>query len=386
MLNRLVWQQRREPDSMKNWFTWFRIVSLRRMVLGCVPSNRCHRMNCLAAGISILSFFVLVLNFNDSPAGLDTGRGKVNAAITRSVSSMSMKWQPTVTPVDSAILSEHNNAAASGGVEAPRGIVTVSANNETELRQRIHTAIHTGRLALEWHVAQLELGKMRLQQLPPYSCTFTKTERLDGSEEPGTPEVITLKVRQAPFSVYMKWIDGGDRGREILYVDGEHDGRMLVKLGGLKGKLLPAVKIEPAGSQALSEARHPVTELGLYHLSDLILKYRTRDLGLNSGVQWELIPDQKLDGRDCNCFITVYESSEIDPVYRKSVVYIDKELLVPVCVHNYTWANGDVDPTDVAAFDEATLIESYNYGDVQFNTQMADADFDRTNENYNLRR
>jgi len=107
--------------------------------------------------------------------------------------------------------------------------------------------------------------------------------------------------------------EGGDVGRQVLYVDG-HD--MLVRLGGKKGKLLPVIPLDPTGSRAMAESRHPATEMGLLHLIDVLLKYRKRDFTLKQGVRWEMLPDQKFTDRVCDCWIVEYDNREVEPIYR----------------------------------------------------------------------
>jgi hypothetical protein len=68
-------------------------------------------------------------------------------------------------------------------------------------------------------------------------------------------------------------------------------------------------------------------------------------------------------------------------VYRKSIVFIDKELSMPVCVKNYTWAK-DADPESI---DEETLVEFYAYTDMRMEQQLGAADFDQHNKDYKLR-
>ena len=115
--------------------------------------------------------------------------------------------------------------------------------------------------ALLLELLLLERGQLRFADIPTYTATFHKRERIDGELQ--DLEVTRIKVRHEPFSVYMKWIVG-DKGQELLYVDGENDDKILVKLGGLKGRLLPAVKVDPYGSQAKSQSRHPITDCLLY--------------------------------------------------------------------------------------------------------------------------
>jgi hypothetical protein len=183
----------------------------------------------------------------------------------------------------------------------------------------------------------------------------------------------------------MKWVEGGDVGQEVLFVEGQYDDAMQVKLGGRLGRL-PTMKVDPHGSAAMSKSRHPITEMGLLQLAEAIAKYRKRDLTLKEGVRWQLLADQKILDQDCHCFVVEYASKEIEPTYRKSITYIDKEHSLPVCVKNFGWPDEETPTDDPQALDEATLIEFYGYKDLRFETRLAAADFDKANSDYRFRR
>ena len=134
-------------------------------------------------------------------------------------------------------------AAKVGETSTAAGSGTASAD---DVNRQIQSAVSGSRVALQLHLALLELGKTRIEKSPDYTATFVKRERLDG-EDLQEMQTMQLKLRHKPFSLYLKWQEGGDVGREILYVDGQHEQRMLVHPGGLKGKLLPDLKLEPNG-------------------------------------------------------------------------------------------------------------------------------------------
>lgn len=313
------------------------------------------RLNFLAALIGAMALGVLLLTFHAAPAG--TGRD--HAAL--STPTLQLNARSAAQPADAA----SDKALSSLSVE--------------QLNQQIRSAIHGSRLALQLHVALLELGKHRIQNFPDYSATFLKQEKVDGDDLQEL-QTIQLKLRHKPFSVHMEWSEGGDVGRKVLYVEGQFDEKMQVRLGGSKGKVLPIMKLEPTGSLAMKESRHPITEMGLLQLAELIHKYRTRDLTLKQGVRWQMIPEQKFMDHLCDCWIVEYDSRDIEPVYRKSITYIDRDLSLPICVKNFGWPEegaAEADAADAAALDEATLIEYYGYTDIKLETRLTENDFDK---------
>lgn len=328
-----------------------RVWRLRRHVR--LPQGEA-RFNVLAASVCLLAAVFLALSFHSRPAGAGL-----------------------------------NNAARAAASTAPLAVAQTSSDlpanvSADELKKRVQGAVHSSRIALELHVSMLELGRQRMQKLPDYTATFTRQERLEGGDLLDM-QTMEMKLRHAPLSIYLKWVEGGEEGRELLFIDGQNDNRMLVKLGGGK-KLLPAVKVDPEGSLAMSEARHPVTSVGLLQLCDKMLVYRRRDLQTRSGLRWQLLPDQRFDNQPCHCFVVEYESREVEPLYRKSIAWINTDLSVPVCLKTYGWPAEGVATDNPQDLDNATLLEHYAYTNLQLETRLSDADFDKGNAEYRFRR
>ncbi len=234
------------------------------------------------------------------------------------------------------------------------------------------------RAAIVASIHQLQKGIAQLESCPCYSTVFERVERIDG--ELKDEQQIELKLRHSPFSVYMKWLNG-DKGRELLYTDNENEGRMLVKLGGFKGRLIPTLRLDPLGSQAMSETRHPVTRAGLVNLAKELIEHRQRDLESGHYPQCIIEEGHTFDGRSCTKVIVEYDSSKRSPLYRKSVTMIDDQLALPVYVRNYTWPNQYT--TDL---EQDTLVECYAYKNIKIEKQVADAVWEVENPDYRFKR
>jgi hypothetical protein len=267
--------------------------------------------------------------------------------------------------------------------ERAQGIVELPAAEDTAAPAVVETTVNpdvlTGRWAMLLSVTMLQRGCEKFEHVSDYTTTLYKQERIGGELLDG--QTMSMKLRHEPFSVYMKWLDG-DRGRQLIYVDGQNDGNLLVQLGGVKGRLLGTLSINPTGSQAMAESRYPITGAGLLRLAKKIVEYRQKDLERGTGVHCEMHDNQMLNDRPCYMFVTTYESPEYCETYRKAVCYIDKELSMPVCVRNYTWAV-DANPETI---DEETLIEFYSYSDIKIEQNLPSEAFDRANEDYRMRR
>lgn len=254
-----------------------------------------------------------------------------------------------------------------------------SAPAETSAAAAPGDAVLRGKWAMAMSVALLERGLEKFQRVPSYTFTLTRQERVGADLL--SPQVMNVKLRHEPLSLYIKWVAGegtGVKGRQLLYVQGANDDKLLVLPGGIAGRLSGTVSLRLDDPLVTAEARHPATQCGLKHLAETLLGYQRKDLAAEChGVACELHDQQVYDDRPCYLFVSVYESPQRSPLYRKSVFYIDKELSLPTCIRNYTWGPEDVAPE---ALDELTLVEAYSYSEivVQPEVQLADEDFSRS--------
>jgi|HubBroStandDraft_6_1064221.scaffolds.fasta_scaffold43686_2 hypothetical protein len=236
---------------------------------------------------------------------------------------------------------------------------------------------------LREHFARLKTGREQFSHRPGYTATMVKQERVGLSLlDEGT---FGIKVRHQPFSVYMRWQSGDETGKEVLYVGGTTEDQLLVHLGGLKGRILPAIKIDPFGSLALQHSRYPITKLGIVALADSLIERRELEMRENVTVHVEQRQDADCEGRPCSVYVFEDADQSQSPIYRKSVQYIDRQWNVPLRVANYTWPEPG-QHLQGAALDEATLIEYYMYSEIVTDAHLTDADFDRANDEYHFHR
>jgi hypothetical protein len=240
-----------------------------------------------------------------------------------------------------------------------------------------------GRAAVELNMALLQAGYDRLSQTSGYTAKYYQHEVVGGKLL--GEQLIDLKIRHQPFSVYFKWLTY-DVGKEVIFVSGKHDGRLLVHFGGWKARMLPVLKISPSNPLAKAESRYPITSAGLMALMETLMHYREIDLQReNPGVDFRLLGSETFNGTDCYRFELVYEAPHFSELYRKSIQLIDKQFQLPVFVKNYAWPGHDRPMTDVELDDE-TFIEHYTYSDIDMEPQLTEVDFDTTNEAYNYRK
>jgi|GEM_PF-994184 len=238
----------------------------------------------------------------------------------------------------------------------------------------------SGQMALMLQVAMLQDSLNRLEKIKGYTAKFEKQERIDG--ELSVRQVLAAKIRHKPFSVYFNY-EFGSVGQEVLYPISGDDSRMLVKSARLGGRL-PAMKLDPNSTLAMSESRYPVTMAGIKELTKMTLEIRQFDMKKREGaVNAELRDDVRFDSRPVYAYTVDYASAKDSPTYRRCVLYIDKQLMLPVYARNWTWSK-NADGAESGTFDDSTLIEYYAYRKINAEADLKQIDFARNNSRYNF--
>ena len=110
----------------------------------------------------------------------------------------------------------------------------------------------------------LETAYARVQS---YTARFVRQEVVGGALRPRGEALLKF---QRPGLMYLRWIAGPPEGREILFVPGRNDNRMLVREPGLLSSLV-TVAMAPDSPRVLRESRHPVTDVGIGRLIEVIV-------------------------------------------------------------------------------------------------------------------
>lgn len=234
--------------------------------------------------------------------------------------------------------------------------------------------------ALLFNKLLLEKAVDNLSQFGDYTATFYKHERVDGDLL--DPQVMDLKIREKPFSVYMRWLVG-DKGREVLFIDGQNDNNLIVHPGGVAGKLVSALSLPRDSNMVMKENRYPIDKVGMRELAKILIAYRERDLTGETGAEVVLMDEREFEGHDCYCFIVEYTDPAKFPEYRKSILMIEKNNCLPIFCKNFGWPEEGSTATG-AELDKQTIVEHYTYTNIQLAPQLADKEFDRNNEAYQL--
>lgn len=215
-------------------------------------------------------------------------------------------------------------------------------------------------------------AEQKLDSVPAMSAVFQKQERIDGVLQP--VNVMDLKVRREPLSIYMKWRTP-DEGQEIIWRDGAFDGKILVCPAGWKRKVMRTVKIDPTSDQAMAVSKRPVTNAGIWNFASRLRHTVDEELMRDPAIEVTLTSGDEISGRPCDRFTFAHPGPAVDGEFQKMLIYVDRTLAVPVACEHYRWA---------AEGDQfvGRVEESYLFRDLDLTAAHADVDFDERNPAY----
>jgi hypothetical protein len=183
-----------------------------------------------------------------------------------------------------------------------------------------------------------------------------------------------VKVRHKPFSVYMYFISPSDvKGREVIYIDGQNDGKMWAHTTGLQDKLVGTVSIPPDGPIAMKGQRYPLTELGVLNLTRRLVQVGEQDIKYGE-CEVKFFKNAKINDRIATCIQVKHPVPRRNFLFYEARIFVDDELNIPIRYEAYDW------PKEAGAKGE--LMEEYTYMNLKLNNGFTDADFDIKNPNY----
>lgn len=199
-----------------------------------------------------------------------------------------------------------------------------------------------------------------------YSCTFVKRERIDG--ELGDQQFIFMKVMQEPFSVYMSFLKPST-GREVLYVAGQNDGKLVALDVGVK-RYLGKISLDPNGAMAMKGQKHPITSVGIRNLTEKLIKLHEDELQYQE-CEVTVNPSVPIITRNTTMVQVVHPTPRKTFKNHVARIFIDNELHVPIHYDAYSW------PTENGG--QPLLEESYTYQNLKLNNNFTGRDFDPNN-------
>ena len=203
-------------------------------------------------------------------------------------------------------------------------------------------------------------SRAALQTVKTYSATFSKKEVVGKKM---IEQTMQLKMRHKPFSVYLKFANPHS-GREVIYVDGHNDGKLVVNLGGTLGKILGLRKLKPNAKLVMKENRYPITDIGILRMLETVVQ-RWEKLPRNSKVRY--FPNAKMGKKSVRVIQVIHPKRSAGNPFHMTRLYIDNKTRLPIRVQQYGFPrkSGGKPP----------LIEEYTYSNLKLDKRIGDSDF-----------
>ncbi|WP_437186375.1 DUF1571 domain-containing protein [Planctomicrobium sp. SH668] len=213
-------------------------------------------------------------------------------------------------------------------------------------------------------------GLAALDEVHDYSTLFIKTEMVGRAVLSSRME---LKVREKPFSVYLKFVEPGP-GREVIYVSGQNNNMMLAHDVGFAG-LAGTLTLDPTGRMAMDGNRYPLTNIGMRNMLELLSETWVKEKSL-PGVEAKSVPNLKIGDIRCRAVEVSHLPTQAAAKFQLSRLFLDDQTNLPIRVQAYGF------PTKR---DQAPpLVEDYLYSQLKLNQGFGDLDFSVKNPKYNF--
>ncbi len=218
-------------------------------------------------------------------------------------------------------------------------------------------------------IAMAKTALAKVDSLSDYEGTLTKRELLGNTL---TTQMMQIRVREQPFAVYLKYA-APHEGREVIYDSSQDPASLLVHEGSGPKSLLGTLTLPINDPQVTAEARHPVSDLGLRRMVQLVV------------TQWELeskygevavtyYPNAKFGRIECEALEVTHPRPRRQFRFHQSRLFIEKVSGLPLRIQNF----GFPQQTGI----EPPLVEDYAYTGLKTNTGLKPLDFSRTNPAY----
>ena len=214
----------------------------------------------------------------------------------------------------------------------------------------------------------------RFADVKDYTCTFYKRERI--GEALTDMNVMSMKMRHDPQSVYLKFHQP-NKGREAIYVEGRNDGYILAHDVGFTKLLAGTMRLDPNGSRAMENCRHPVTKAGIGNLIQTVADRWTAELNDRESIVL-LDPKMRLGSSPCLLIEAIHPEKRPEFMYHKVRLFIDEHLGLPVRYEAYDWPK--------KPGETPSLLEEYAYEGIKLNVGLSEVDFDAANKSYSFGR
>jgi len=216
--------------------------------------------------------------------------------------------------------------------------------------------------------------------LDDYTARFVKQDRdTNGVLREQSEVLIKVQTRlrgdgeAAPLRVYMKFeAPDSKKGREVIWGEDLFDGKMCVHETGILG--IKKLWLRPTGFLAMQGERFPITEVGMVRLIEKVILRGEQDLS-NPNIEIAVVADYNIGDTATELLqirCTKPRGGKDD--FSLAEAAIDRQRMLLLMFRSFGWPETEGE--------DAPLLESYTYHDIETNVGLTDEDFNPDNPSY----
>jgi hypothetical protein len=220
---------------------------------------------------------------------------------------------------------------------------------------------------MDYPIQLMAEAQRSFQGVRDYSCLFVKREKIQG--QLGAENLIDMRVRNQPFSVYLRWVGPPNlAGQEACYVAGANNGQLRVHSTGIAGAV-GFVSVATNDPRVMQNNRHPITEAGIGHLIEIYSQRWEVERRLNKTTVH--VGEFQYNQKRCIRVELIRPDNQGGQFYSyRTLLYFDKGTHLPIRVESYDWPKPGGPPG-------GELFETYSYANLKLNPGVPDAVFNR---------
>jgi len=235
-------------------------------------------------------------------------------------------------------------------------------------------------------IAEESLNQFR-QNVDDYTATLIKQESIDSVIGEANEMLIKVQCRHRggkvdesePIRVYLRFERPESvAGREVIWCEDLHDGKMVAHEAGLMGML--TVRLDPNGMIAMSGQKYPISDIGLTNLLKKLIERGQQDRD-DPNVSVTIAKNIEIDGLNCDLIqVKRTKPSGRANDFSLAEICLDRSRNLPIRYTAYGWPTDDQSDQS-----KMPLLESYTYRNIKINVGLTEADFDPSNPDYQFR-
>ena len=214
--------------------------------------------------------------------------------------------------------------------------------------------------------AALAIAKLRARELTSSTAILEMQEEVNGNLR--AMDSIEIKLRQQPFSVYMRWTDND---QEALFVRGRNEDRLLAKPVGGLASLKRLWRLNPDSRMAKQSCRYPITDSGIENLVNRVYEFYAARSDWSSAVNCS-VSKLSESGDIVTEYCLQFRDKSVSPEYLKSRLCFEQATGLLIVVENFGWTDEE----------SPRIVEHYAYRAIDQTATLSDRDFDEKNSEY----